>query len=73
MIHPGMSGAIVVGEADGAGSAVVAVADPSDASRDPAAEGTSTPVIAAGAGIGGLAIGFALAALLRRRNGMLES
>jgi hypothetical protein len=73
MIHPGMTGAIVVGEADGVGSAAVAATDTSDASRDPAADGTATPVIAAGAGIGGLAIGFALAALLKRRNGTLES
>ena len=70
MIHPGMTGVVVAGEAEGAGPAAVAA---TDASGHPAADGTATPVIAAGAGIGGLAVGLALAAFLRRRGNTPES
>jgi plastocyanin len=70
MIHPGMTGVVVVGESDGADPVAVAA---TDASGDPAADGTATPMIAAGAGIGGLAVGLAFAALLRRRGETPES
>ena len=64
MIHPGMTGVVVVGEPEGSGPVAAAA---TDASEDPAADGTASPVIAASAGVGGLALGLALAALLRRR------
>jgi plastocyanin len=70
MIHPGMTGVVVVGQAEGADLVAVAA---TDASGDPAADGTATLVIAAGAGVGGLAVGLALAALLRRRGSTPES
>lgn len=70
MIHPGMTGVVVVGESDGADPVAVAA---TDASGDPAADGTATPMIAAGAGIGGVAVGLALALLLRRRSATPDS
>ncbi|TAJ99927.1 MAG: hypothetical protein EPO36_10490 [Chloroflexota bacterium] len=79
MIHPGMTGVVIVGDVAAAeapadqASAVpssneVGASSTTEAADDAGADGLASPTIAAGAGIGGLAVGFALAALLRRRN-----
>jgi plastocyanin len=73
--HPGMIGAVVVGDGVAAGSGTaVEVGSASEPKAAPAAKatdetaaGSSTPVGWIGGGIAGLAIGVALGALGRRR------
>ncbi|MEW5990588.1 MAG: plastocyanin/azurin family copper-binding protein [Chloroflexota bacterium] len=67
MIHPGMTGVVVVGESTTEPVETAATGARTVASTDPETDGTATPAIVAGAGIGGLALGLAVAALLRRR------
>jgi plastocyanin len=71
MIHPGMSGAIVVGDASEAAAAgeVAAVSEVDAVDADaPAADssGGSSAAVGIVAGVGGLGLGFLLAGLLRR-------
>jgi plastocyanin len=74
MIHPGMSGAIIVGdpsEAAAAGDAA-AVSEVGSVEADaPSAEssGGTTAAVGIAAGAGGLGLGLLLAGLLRRRTG----
>jgi plastocyanin len=65
MLHPGMSGTIVVGDALDTGSAPVAVTEPTG---DAAAGSPSATVVGVAAGAGGVALGLALAGLVRRRD-----
>ena len=74
--HPGMTGAVVVGDGVAAGSgtdvAVGSASEPKaapavDGATDETAAGSSTPVGWIGGGIAGLAIGVALGSLGRRR------
>lgn len=67
MIHPGMTGVVVVGESTTEPAETAATEARTVASTDSDTDGTATPAIAAGAGIGGLALGLAVAVLLRRR------
>jgi plastocyanin len=75
MIHPGMTGVVIVGDvaaaeapADEASANDLGASSSTEAADDAGADGLAPPTIAAGAGIGGPAVGLALAALLRRRN-----
>jgi plastocyanin len=72
--HPGMTGAVVVGDGVAAGSgtdvAVGSASEPKaavDGATDETAAGSSTPVGWIGGGIAALAIGVALGSLGRRR------
>ncbi|MCI0583003.1 MAG: plastocyanin/azurin family copper-binding protein [Chloroflexi bacterium] len=77
MIHPGMTGAIVVGDPSEAAAAgdVAAVSDvdaEADAEADAAAaesSGRTATAVGIAAGAGGLGLGLLLAGLLRRRRG----
>ncbi|HEX5590182.1 MAG TPA: plastocyanin/azurin family copper-binding protein [Candidatus Limnocylindrales bacterium] len=68
MIHPGMTGAIVVGTVAGIADAAAPVAE-SAAAVDTAdgRDGSTTAAVAVAAGAGGTGIGLALAAFLSRR------
>jgi len=77
MIHPGMSGAIVVGDASvaGAGADDVSAASSTEAAdADDEASGGGTAVAAVGiaAGAGGLGLGLLLARLRRRNRAATE-
>jgi plastocyanin len=65
MIHPGMSGVIVVGSGGDTATAPLAVTDTAAESGD---AGASAPVVGLAAGVGGLAIGLFLGRILRRTN-----
>ena len=66
LLHPGMTGVVVVGDAAEAAAAAPVAAT---ASSEDAADGSgdvSTPVVGLAAGVGGLAVGLFLARVLRR-------
>ena len=65
MIHPGMTGIVVVGEVSAA-QAQAPVAATVSAETDSGASGPSAAVVGLAAGAGGLAIGLLLAGLRRR-------
>ena len=71
MFHPGMTGVIVVGEANaamsGAGGTVDAATTAEPETESAAETGPSTAVVGAATAAGGVGIGFLLAALLARR------
>ena len=65
MIHPGMTGVIVVGDALASGAAPVAATEA--ASNDGDGDGgPSATAVGLSAGLGGVALGFVLAGFLRR-------
>jgi plastocyanin len=65
MIHPGMSGVIVVGDALASGKAPVAATEATSSGAN-GNSGPSATTVGLAAGAGGLALGFVVAGLLRR-------
>jgi len=63
MIHPGMTGAVVVGSVAEAGTSAVAATAPTGEAGE---SGPSAPVVGLAAGAGGLVVGLFLARVLRR-------